>query len=212
MRCQSVESSVVNEKSPAWYAIYTKHQHERVASDSLEKRGFEVLVPLYRVSRRWKDRTKTILLPLFPCYSFVRTDLVRKTDILRTPGVFWIVEIGGRACSIPDSDIEMVRRIIKTSAKAEPHPFLKRGDIVRVRSGSLAGLEGVLVRVKNQSRVVVSIDALRKAVAVEVEFSMLERVHAASVSVNDLLSGDEGIPDTHRSPQRPLLETSADED
>jgi transcription antitermination factor NusG len=176
---QVVDLASANEPRLAWYALYTKHQHEKIATDSLERKGFEVLLPLYRTTSRWKDRTKTLLLPLFPCYSFVRADIVRKAEIVKTPGVFWIVEMGGRASPIPDAEIEMIRRVTKGAAKAEPHPFLKRGDVVRVRSGALEGLEGILVQVKNQNRVVMNIDALMRGIAVEVEFSMLERVSAA---------------------------------
>jgi hypothetical protein len=106
----------------------------------------------------------------------VRTSLARKLEILRAPGLFWLVESGGRACPIPESEIETIRRIMKSTADSAPHEFLKCGDFVRVRSGVLAGLEGILVQVKNQHRVVVSVDVLKKSVSVEIELSMLEQV------------------------------------
>jgi transcription antitermination factor NusG len=158
----------------AWYAIYAKHQHERSAADLLARKGFEILLPMYRSIRRWKDRDKSVLSPLFPCYLFVRTDLSRKVDILRTPGVFWLVESGGCACHIPDADIEGINKIVQTPDRIAPHPYLKSGEWVRVRHGSLRGLEGILTRVKNQYRVVLTIEPLQKAVAVEVDISAIE--------------------------------------
>jgi transcription antitermination factor NusG len=158
----------------AWYAIYAKHQHERSAADLLARKGFEILLPMYRSIRRWKDRDKSVLSPLFPCYLFVRTDLSRKVDILRTPGVFWLVESGGCACHIPDTDIEGINRIVQTPDRIAPHPYLKSGEWVRVRHGSLKGLEGILTRVKNQFRVVVTVEPLQKAFAVEVDISAIE--------------------------------------
>jgi len=160
-----------------WYAVYTKHQHEKTASDVLAGKGFEVFLPLFRTEHRWKDRTKVISLPLFPCYVFLRTSSDRKLEILRTPGVFWLVESAGRPCAIPDSEIEAVRRIMQSSAKVEPHPYLKCGDYVRVREGPLAGIEGVLTRVRNRCRVVLSVELLQKAIAVEVDFSAVERIN-----------------------------------
>jgi transcription antitermination factor NusG len=163
--------------SVTWYAVYTKHQHEKTASDLLARKGFEVLLPLYRATHRWKDRVKTVLIPLFPSYVFVRTSLEKKLDILRTPGVFWLVGHGGRAFPVPEREIEAVRKITQSSAHFEPHPFLKYGDLVRVRVGPLAGVTGILKQIKNQYRVVLSVGLLQKAVAVEVDLSVLERVH-----------------------------------
>src|SRR5215813_11229921 len=107
-----------------WYAVYTKHQHEKTARDYLQGKGFEVLLPLYCAARRWKDRKKVLQLPLFPCYLFIRADLVRRVDILKAPGVFWLVESGGRACKIPATEIAAIRKIVDSSARVEPHRFL----------------------------------------------------------------------------------------
>jgi len=171
-------------QSSPWYAVYTKHQHEKTACELLTGKGFEVLLPLYQARRHWKDRMKVVSLPVFPCYLFLRTNLVRRLEILQTPGVFWLVESGGHACQIPNSEIEAVRRITQSSAAVEPHPYLKCGDQVRVRQGALAGIEGVLVRVRNRYRVVVSVNLLQKAMAVEVDFSMVERIHPRDETAN----------------------------
>lgn len=159
-----------------WYAAYIKHQHEKAACGLLTGKGFEVFLPLYSAEHRWKDRTKVVSLPVFPCYLFVRTDFERKLDILQTPGVFWLIESGGRPCEVPSSEIEAIRKITQSLEKVEPHPYLKCGDYVRVRQGALAGIEGVLIRVKNRYRIVVSVDLLQKAVAVEVDISSVERI------------------------------------
>lgn len=139
-------------------------------------KGFEVFLPLYRAEHCWKDRKKIVSLPVFPCYLFVRTDFESKLGILQTPGVFWLIETGGRPCEVANSEIEAIRKITQSPARFEPHPYLKCGDRVRVRQGALAGIEGVLIRVKNRYRVVLSVDLLQKAVAVEVDISLVERV------------------------------------
>jgi transcription antitermination factor NusG len=164
----------------SWYAVYTKHQHERVASDLLARKGFEVFLPLYRATHRWKDRNKVISLPVFPCYLFLRTLLDRKVEILRTPGVFWLVESAGHACPIPEHEIEAIRKAIRSSADLEPHPYLKCGDLVRVRGGVLSGIEGSLVQMKSRYRVVLSVHLLQRSVAVEVDLSMVERINPSS--------------------------------
>lgn len=157
----------------AWYAVYTKFQHEKTAASLLEKKELNVFLPVYRAVHRWKDRNQTVILPLFPCYLFLRTNLDRKLDILRTAGVRWIVENAGRACAVPEPEIDAVRTLCSVVC-VQPHPFLKQGERVRVRSGALAGIEGILVKLKNHYRVVISVDVLQKSVAVEVDLSNVE--------------------------------------
>jgi transcription elongation factor/antiterminator RfaH len=162
------------ESADAWYAIYTKHQHEKTATDLLRRKDFEVLLPLYTTVRRWKDRNKTVILPLFPSYLFVRTDLARKLDILQTPGVFWVVERGGRAFPVSDEEIEAVKRIVESPERVGPHPYLKCGDRVRIRNGALAGIEGILTRNKGQFRIVLAVELLQQAIAMEIDLSAVE--------------------------------------
>jgi transcription antitermination factor NusG len=158
----------------AWYAVYTKFQHEKSAAASLANKNIEVFLPVYRAVHRWKDRSQMVILPLFPCYAFVRINLERKLEVLRTAGVRWLVESAGRACPIPDAQIEAVRKVCSAGARVQPHPFLRIGDLVRVRGGALASTEGILVRTKNQYRVVITVELLQRSVAVEVEISNVE--------------------------------------
>lgn len=176
----------------AWYAIYTKHQHEKSAAKSLTNRGLETFVPVYRQVHRWKDRNKILLSPLFPCYVFVRTDLERKADILRTPGVCWLVGNGGYASQIPPKELEPLRAAANSAAHVEPYPFLQMGDRVRVRSGLLAGVEGILIRLRNQYRLVLSVHLLKQSAAVEVDLGSVERISsewAAERALGPALSG-----------------------
>jgi len=157
-----------------WLAAYAKHHHEKRAADLLARNGIEVFLPLYTEVHRWKDRRMPVSLPLFPCYLFVRASLEQKLDILKTPGIFFLVENEGRACSIPESEIAAVQKLVQNFPSIRPHPFLKTGDRVRIARGPLSGIEGILVRAKNQHRVVVSVSLLQKSLSVEVDLSVLE--------------------------------------
>lgn len=152
-----------------WHALYTRHQHEKVTARALEHKGFDVFLPVYNASHRWKDRTKKLSLPLFPGYVFLRGGLDRKLDILSTPGVHCLVRSGDGVAVIPEAEMEAVRQVVRGGFPAAPHPFLEQGDRVRIRSGSLAGLEGMLVRQKDRFRLVLSVELLRRSIAVEVE-------------------------------------------
>src|ERR1700757_699452 len=150
--------------SEAWYALYTRHQNKKHAAQILSQKGFETFLPLYSATRSWNDRKKNLWLPLFPCYLFVHTDLDRSTEALKTSGVFAFVSSAGRPAMISEAEMDAVRQVVVQS-RAEPHPFLRMGDRVRVKVGSLAGIEGILVRRKNQFRLVISIELLSKSVA-----------------------------------------------
>src|SRR5215467_5254132 len=166
-----------NRPDSLWYALYAKHHHEKKVADLLQRKGIEIFLPLHPTLRRWKDRKKTVAMPLFPGYLFLRSDLRNKLEILSTAGVFFLVENGGRACPVPDHEVETVRAVVQGRAPFEPHPYLEAGETVRIKGGPLAGICGLYVKGKNQHRVVVSVELLRKAVSVEVEVTNLEKVN-----------------------------------
>ncbi|HEY1580280.1 MAG TPA: UpxY family transcription antiterminator [Terracidiphilus sp.] len=163
----SVDSQV-RVRSP-WCAVYTRHQHERSVGEMLEAKGYEVFLPLYESMRRWKDRQKLLLLPLFPGYVFVRGALDRRLPILTTPGVHMIISRGERVVLVPDEELEAIQRTIEGKLRVEPHPFLRCGERVRVVRGSLEGVEGVLTRKKNLYRLILSVQMLAQSVAVEID-------------------------------------------
>jgi transcription antitermination factor NusG len=160
----------------AWWALYTRHQHEKVVADMLSAKGFEVFLPLYESVRRWKDRKKLLSLPLFPCYVFVRGGLNRHLQIVTTPGVHMVLYRGEDIAIIPEEEISAIRLAVDGMGGIEPHPFLKCGERVRVTRGTLEGVEGVLVRKKNRYRLVLSVDMLAQSVAVEIDASEVEPV------------------------------------
>ncbi|HEY1500124.1 MAG TPA: UpxY family transcription antiterminator [Acidobacteriaceae bacterium] len=170
----SVELPSANQQ--AWWAIYTRHQHEKTVAEVLASKGFEVFLPLHDSMRRWKDRQKLLSLPLFPCYVFVRSELSRRLQVVSTPGIHMVLSRGEQIEVIPNAEIDAIRRAVLGSYKIEPHPFLKIGERVRVTRGSLEGVEGILVRKKNLYRLVLSVEMVAQSVGVEVSASDVEPV------------------------------------
>jgi transcription antitermination factor NusG len=162
------------DEDASWWAIYTRHQHEKVVAQVLGTKGFQVFLPLYDSVRRWKDRSKTLSLPLFPCYVFVRGGLGRKLQVLTTPGVHTILYNGDKVATIPSMEIEAIRKAADTPAQVQPHPFLKCGERVRVKRGSLEGVCGILARKKSLFRLVLSVEMLAQSVAVEIDAADVE--------------------------------------
>jgi transcription antitermination factor NusG len=176
-----------------WYALYTRHQCERVVCQALSDKGFDAFLPQYRAIHPWKDRRKELLLPLFPNYVFIRGGLDRMLNILTTPGVHSFVAWAGRPANIPQEEIDAVRRLVESSLRIEPHPFLKCGDWVRIKSGPLEGIQGILVRKRSAYRLVLSVEMLAQSASAEVDISVVERVRCAEVDRNDMVRIDNGV-------------------
>jgi transcription antitermination factor NusG len=170
-------SAQTNSES-AWYAVYTRHQHEKTVARILTVKGFETFLPLYQTPRRWQDRVKLLSLPLFPCYVFLKGGLDRRLAIATTPGIHAFVLSAGQPASISAVEIEAIRRAIESGSHVEPHPFLKTGQWVRVKSGPFEGIQGILVRKKSLYRLVLSVEMLGKAAAVEVDVAQVERLNS----------------------------------
>jgi len=86
------------------------------------------------------------------------------------------VQPRGQPAALPDKEIEALRTGLAARLHTEPHPYLTVGRRVRVKSGALEGLEGILIRKKNACRVVLSLELIMKSASVEVDASDLERI------------------------------------
>lgn len=157
-----------------WYALYTRSRHEKQVATQLHQRNIEFLLPLYSSVRSWKDRRVNLQLPLFPGYIFVHTSMLRRIELLSVPGTVRFVAFSGRPAALLESDLLRLRAGLDQGLRAQPHPYLKVGRRVRVRSGPLAGTEGILLRKKNQFRLIVSIDLIMRSVAVEIAAADVE--------------------------------------
>ena len=187
-------SSITADWASGWHALYTRHQYEKLVAQSLSAKGFEVFLPQYRTIHRWKDRRKELLLPLFPSYVFIQGGFDRMLSIFTTPGVHSFVSWGGRPAEIPQNEIDAVRRLVQSPLRYEPHPFLKCGDWVRIKSGPLEGIEGVLVRTKSACRLVLSVEILAQSASVEVDVSAVDRIRRTEVNRRGGLRIDRGVP------------------
>ncbi len=159
-----------------WYAARTQPRHEKKVWKLLRFRDIEAFLPLYLSPRRWKNGVKVNLqLPLLPGYIFVKTSLRCRIPVLSVPGIVDLVGCGFRPTPIPDCDIEMLAHDV-VQFKPEPYPYMKIGDRVRVRSGPLAGREGILVQKRDHLRFVLSMDLLMQSISVQLDSADLEHL------------------------------------
>jgi transcription antitermination factor NusG len=161
---------------PRWYAVYTRANHERQVAAQLACRGVENFLPQYESTRKWKDRKVRLSLPLFPGYLFVHTALRDRIHVLQVPGVARLVGFAGRPAAVPEAEFLKIREFLNRGFRAEPHPYLTAGIRVRVRTGPLAGMQGIIVRRKNRTRLVVSLELIQRAMAVEMDEADAEAI------------------------------------
>jgi transcription antitermination factor NusG len=162
----------------SWYAVQTRSRHEKRVADDIEEKGIQSFLPLVTRLHKWSDREKQVQLPLFPGYVFVYATSVasERISVLRTPGVAGFVGNSGRGTPIPAKQIDDIRLILDRNVAFEDYPFLEVSQRVRIRGGSLDGVEGTLVAKNSDQSLVVSIDLIKRSILVRVSGYELERV------------------------------------
>jgi transcriptional antiterminator NusG len=158
----------VNCLQKRWYAAHTRANHEKRVAEQLGLREIEHFLPLYRSVRKWADRQKSLEIPLFPGYIFVRLPFQERLCVLEIPSVARLVGFDNRPAALPDDEMDAMRNGLTGQFRALPHPYLKVGRRVRIIRGPLEGCEGILLRNKGDFRVVLSVDLIMRSVSVEV--------------------------------------------
>jgi transcription termination/antitermination protein NusG len=151
-----------------WFAVQTRARHEKKVNSALREKGIDSFLPLHREKRRWSDRTLWVEFPLFPQYVFVRVSTLgdSRVHVLQTAGVVQLVGEQRRGTPIPDDQIESLREIVAKSIPTTRHEFLHVGERVRICGGALNGVEGILVAINGERRLVISVNVIRKSVAI----------------------------------------------
>jgi transcription termination/antitermination protein NusG len=162
-----------------WYAIRTRSRHEKVAARELENQGITVFLPLVTSVRQWSDRRKNVELPLFPGYAFVRVAYLSgdRVRVLRATGVVNFVGTNALGASIPDEQIESIRTILLRKVPVKDHPFLQLGQRIRICSGSLSGVVGILVGVKGARTLVISVEPIQRSLCIGLEDYEVETIN-----------------------------------
>ena len=154
-----------------WYAVQCWLRKESMIAAQLEGQGFECFLPKYKSLREWSDRKKEVEQPLFPGYLFCRFDYTQRRPVVVTPGVLQVVGCGRTPTPIEDREMEAIQIAVASGVPGQPWPYLEVGEKVRIHTGKLSGLEGILVNFKGNHRVVLSVTLLQRSVALEVDLA-----------------------------------------
>jgi transcription antitermination factor NusG len=185
---REVGSAIPFETIPAlqkWFAVYTLPRHEKRVVQHFQIREIEHYLPLYSVQRRWKNGLRQIVqFPLFPNYLFVKITRKKRSSVLDVPGVVSIVGDCNEYYAVSDNYMQFLQ-VGLVQGKIEPHMYLESGEEVRIKSGFMAGMKGVLVRKKSGLRVVVNLELIRRSVVVELDIADLEPSRSVSYRAED---------------------------
>lgn len=168
-----------------WYALKVRASHEARVAAHLSGKGYELFLPFYKCRRRWSDRVKEVEAPLFPGYLFCRFNAQKRLPILTTPGVIQVVGCNRSPIPVDDSEIDAIQRFIASGIPNQPWPFLQVGDRVRIESGPLRGLEGILIEFKGKHRLVVSVNLLQQSVAAVLDSALVSSMRPFRVPTHD---------------------------
>ncbi len=154
-----------------WYAVQTRSRHERVVAAQLREQGVSTFLPMITQIRRWSDRRKLVEFPLFSGYVFVHAAVSPRirTIVLFSRGVAGFVAMRGEPLPIPDEQIDNVKELLAKNIRCAAHPFLKVGQRVRIRGGSLEGLEGILVAHNGDRKLVISVGTIERSFSIRIE-------------------------------------------
>lgn len=151
-----------------WFVLYTRNKFEKKIAGDLTSQNIQAYLPLRTVQRRWSDRIKSIEIPLFQNYLFVRSTLAETPAVLQVPGSLKFIGPPGNPDRITEKEIEKIRLLEKSGRDLEDAPYFSKGDRVKVICGAFCGVEGILLRSVHQTRLVVRIPLLQQAISVEV--------------------------------------------
>jgi len=161
-----------------WYGVQTRSRHEKKLLLHLDYSGFTSFLPLLNRISDWSDRKHLVQEPMFPGYVFVR--MVWSPEIrnlvLRQSGAVALVGVRGVGTPIPEKQIEDIKTLLACNVEWKHSPFLRTGDRVRVRSGALDGMEGILLRENQDKSLVISIDAIQRSLSIRVTGYALEKI------------------------------------
>jgi transcription antitermination factor NusG len=157
-----------DESHKNWFVLFTASNNEKQVERHLQRRELESFLPLHTVVRRWKNRTTVkVQLPLFAGYVFARFARIESWRVLEIPMVYSIVGNRNGAVAIPDAEVEALR-VGLAGGQAEPHPTVTVGSKARVRTGALAGWEGIVTRADSGLRIVLTVESIKRSFAVHV--------------------------------------------
>lgn len=161
---------MVESQIDPWLVLRTRSHQENTVELGLRQKRINAYLPKRTVPRRRSNGPKTLVeMPLFPGYIFVqpREDQFENMRYIR--GSCGLIFAGAKPAAMPEKDLEAVRILVGSGSQLAVDPRLIPGQRVEVVSGPFMGIQGELIRIKNEDRLVINAPLLSSSVSVEVD-------------------------------------------
>lgn len=135
-----------------WYVLYTKPRWEKKVASLLTERGIENYCPLNRVTKKWSDRTKKILEPLFKGYLFVYTEENSFVKVRETEGVLNFVYWLRKPAVVKEKEINTIKKFLLEfdDVQVSDNTIIPE-DRVEITQGLLMNFRGIVLEVNGNT-------------------------------------------------------------
>lgn len=169
-----------------WYLLYTNPRAEKKVALELQKKGFEVFLPLQRTLKVWSDRKKWMEEPLFKSYLFIHTELERNYyQILNTTGIVKFVSFQGSPAKVDQREITLVKLLLGNFADlnpvAEPVEAMVPGELVTIIAGPLIGTQGKLIATRSGDKVLIELETMQQNLLITIPSNFLIKTHQSTL-------------------------------
>src|SRR5947209_3290944 len=175
---EALPEMVTESVMPRWRVLWTRSNCEQLVHDQLAAKGFDPFLPTVEAWSRRGGVRRLARIPMFGGYLFLRhaMDKASYLEVYKARGLVRILgERWDRLDVVPDSEIEAIQKVVHSGLSILPYPYLREGQRVRITRGPLADVEGILLRVNpKKGLLVVSVELLRRSVAVHLDCTLLE--------------------------------------
>ncbi len=160
-----------------WFAVYTRFKSEKVVKRLLDLKNIENYLPIQSVTRRYTRKIKTHDIPLISCYIFVKITRTEYVPVMETENVVRFIRFSRNLLSIPESEINILRRVVGEAVEVEAEAgLLRQGDLVEVVGGKLTGLQGRLVEQQGKKQMVVELENVGYSLKISIDTNLLRRI------------------------------------
>jgi transcription antitermination factor NusG len=173
-----------NATSLNWFIYYTYPKAERVIKKELEKSDLEVFLPLHKIKRQWSDRVKQLEVPLFSNYIFVKSSKNTIYNIIKHPKIVKYVAFEGRPAILKDEEICLIQKFIDIGMSIESDRSIMVGDMVKIKTGPLQGLTGILIEKKGSKRFGIKLRELNQTLSIEINIDNLVKSVLEPIEIN----------------------------
>ena len=163
------------DKRKIWIVAYTKPRHEKSVANELKLKGYKIYLPLVKKRKQWSDRKKWVAFPLFKSYIFIKTELNNTLSIMQTPGIIKIIKFGGSIAIVNSSSLKSIKLMLDGGYNPKITDYFIKGDNVVVKEGPLNGIQGEVVRIDGNDRLIIRIDSIKHSLSIKIKRSFLKK-------------------------------------